>query len=87
MKKQNLYSHLDINYKADTGLLSALTLLMQVGLMMIGSVLIWILIFFFIRRYFSLSHYFLIIGVIFGLCSGFIADYHLLKRYLKRQGK
>ncbi len=87
MNKKSFLDQNGLNYKVDKGILSALTLLTQLGLVMIASVLLWVLIVFYLKRLFFLHDLFLILGAVLGVATGFWADYHIIIQYFKKQDK
>jgi hypothetical protein len=86
LNKKNFLDKKGLNYKIDRGILSALALLTQLGLTMAISIILWILVFFFIKRFFNLSDFLIILGAIIGVFSGFYADYRIIMHYFNKQG-
>ncbi len=72
-------------YEDNHEILRALSLLTQLGLVMISSIILFLVIGLFIDRTFNLNNIGLILFIIIGVISGFIADYQLLSKFLKKK--
>ncbi|HOE91328.1 MAG TPA: AtpZ/AtpI family protein [Candidatus Cloacimonadota bacterium] len=85
LNKKGFLEKNNLSYKVDKGILSAIVLLTQLGLTMALSILLWVLVFFYLKRTYQLHDFFLIIGAILGIITGFIADYHIIMQYFKKE--
>ncbi|HOQ79801.1 MAG TPA: AtpZ/AtpI family protein [Candidatus Cloacimonadota bacterium] len=85
LNKKGFLEKNNLSYKVDKGILSAIVLLTQLGLTMALSILLWVLVFFYLKRTYQLHDFFLIIGAILGIITGFIADYRIIMQYFKKE--
>ncbi len=65
----------------DPTLLKALSLITQLGLSMISSIVIFLLIGRWIDKIYDTANLFLIIGIICGIISGMLSNYIILRKF------
>ncbi len=69
----------------DPSLLKYLSLITQLGLTMVISIVIFLLIGSWLDKVFSTDRLFILIGIILGVISGIFSNYILLKKFYENQ--
>jgi F0F1-type ATP synthase assembly protein I len=81
MKKNSI---LPIIPKKDKNVLKYITLMGQIGAVMVSSILIFFLIFYFLGKKFHFEALAIPLGVLLGLFGGFYSVYKLLKNFFEK---
>lgn len=84
-KKKTFLQKNKIYWKDNTELLKAVSMLSQLGLVMVSAIVIGVFSGFAIDRYFNFSGIFLAIGTISGVIAGSFVDWKLLINFFKEK--
>lgn len=72
-------------YDDNHEILRAISLLTQLGLVMISSIILFFLVGFYLEGVFHTGNILLIFFILTGVISGFIADYKILSKFLQKK--